>query len=112
MEADLHNVIAEGILKEVHIRFIIYQLAKSLKYLHSGSIIHRDLKPSNILVNSNCTIKLCDFGLVRSLIVKDDNGPVLTEGVATRWYRAPEVLLGSKSYSTPADIWSFGCIIF
>jgi mitogen-activated protein kinase 15 len=89
MEADLHNVIAEGILKEVHIRFIIYQLAKALKYLHTGAIIHRDLKPSNILVNSNCTIKLCDFGLVRSLIVKDDNGPVLTEGVATRWYRAP-----------------------
>lgn len=112
MEADLHNVIAEGILKEVHIRFIIYQLAKSLKYLHSGSIIHRDLKPSNILVNSNCMIKLCDFGLVRSLIVKDDSGPILTEGVATRWYRAPEVLLGSKSYSTPADIWSFGCIIY
>ena len=67
MEADLHNVISEGILKDVHIRFIIYQLAKALKYLHSGAIIHRDLKPSNILVNSNCTIKLCDFGLVRSL---------------------------------------------
>lgn len=112
MEADLHNVIAEGILKDVHIRFIIYQLAKSLKYLHTGSIIHRDLKPSNILVNSNCVIKLCDFGLVRSLMPGEDNAPVLTEGVATRWYRAPEVLLGSKSYSTPADIWSFGCIVY
>lgn len=111
MEADLHNVIAEGILKDVHIRFIVYQMAKSLKYLHSGKIIHRDLKPSNILVNSNCTIKLCDFGLVRSLTLKD-LAAVLTEGVATRWYRSPEVLLGSKSYSTPADIWSFGCIIY
>ena len=78
MEADLHNVIAEGILKEIHIRFIIYQAAKALKYLHSGSIIHRDLKPSNILVNSNCVIKLCDFGLVRSLIPGDDNVPILT----------------------------------
>ena len=67
MEADLHNVIGEAILKEVHVRFIIYQLAKALKYLHTGSILHRDLKPSNILVNSNCVIKLCDFGLVRSL---------------------------------------------
>ena len=113
MEADLHNVISEGILKDVHIRFIVYQLAKALKYLHSGKIIHRDLKPSNILVNSNCTIKLCDFGLVRSLLPSiGDHSPVLTEGVATRWYRAPEVLLGSKSYSTPADIWSFGCIIY
>jgi mitogen-activated protein kinase 15 len=112
MEADLHNVIAEGILKDVHIKFIIYQLAKALKYLHSGRIIHRDLKPSNILINSNCSIKLCDFGLVRSLVPADDSSPVLTEGVATRWYRAPEVLLGSKSYSTPADIWSFACIIY
>jgi mitogen-activated protein kinase 15 len=87
-------------------------MAKALKYLHTGFVIHRDLKPSNILVNSNCAIKLCDFGLVRSISSKNDSGLVLTEGVATRWYRAPEVLLGSKSYSTPADIWSFGCIIY
>lgn len=112
MEADLHNVVAEGILKDIHIRYIIYQIAKGLKYLHSGKIIHRDLKPSNILVNSNCSIKICDFGLVRSLASNKDQGAVLTEGVATRWYRAPEVLLGSKSYSKPADIWSFGCIIY
>jgi mitogen-activated protein kinase 15 len=89
MEADLHNVVAEGILKDVHIRFIIYQLAKALKYLHSARLIHRDLKPSNVLVNSNCTIKLCDFGLVRSLNQGKDSGAVLTEGVATRWYRSP-----------------------
>jgi mitogen-activated protein kinase 15 len=88
MEADLHNVIAEGILKDVHVRFILYQLAKALKYLHSARLIHRDLKPSNILVNSNCAIKLCDFGLVRSLNAKT-LGAVLTEGVATRWYRSP-----------------------
>lgn len=78
MEADLHNVIAENILKDVHIRFIIYQLAKALKYLHTGKIIHRDLKPSNVLVNSNCTIKLCDFGLVRSLNQNKDHSAVLT----------------------------------
>ncbi|XP_031472755.1 uncharacterized protein LOC116245238 [Nymphaea colorata] len=83
MEADLHNVIAEGILKDVHIRFILYQMAKALKYLHSARLIHRDLKPSNILVNSNCAIKLCDFGLVRSLNCSQ-LGAVLTEGVATK----------------------------
>ena len=75
-------------------------------------MIHRDLKPSNILVNSDCVIKLCDFGLVRSILAREDSEPVLTEGVATRWYRAPEVPLGSKAYSTPADVWSFGCIIY
>ncbi len=112
MESDLHNVISDGILKEAHIKYILYQVAKSLKYLHTGSIIHRDLKPSNILINSNCTIKLCDFGLVRSLLAETEGSPILTEGVATRWYRAPEVLLGSKCYSTPADIWSFGCILY
>ena len=78
MEADLHNVIAEGILKEVHTRFIVYQTAKALKYLHTGKIIHRDLKPSNILINSNCIIKLCDFGLVRSIAADQEVTPVLT----------------------------------
>lgn len=67
METDLHKIIGSNILKDIHIKFIIYQLAKALKYLHSGNIIHRDLKPSNILINSDCTIKICDFGLVRSL---------------------------------------------
>ena len=64
-------------------------MGKALKYMHSALIIHRDLKPSNVLVNSNCTIKLCDFGLVRSLNKQFDTHAVLTEGVATRWYRAP-----------------------
>ena len=73
----------------MHIKFIIYQTAKALKYMHSAQVIHRDLKPSNVLVNSNCTIKLCDFGLVRSLNKLSETHPVLTEGVATRWYRAP-----------------------
>lgn len=105
-------MIASDILKDIHVRFIIYQVARALKYLHSGFVIHRDLKPSNVLVNSDCVIKLCDFGLVRSIAAKEDAEPVLTEGVATRWYRAPEVLLGSRAYSTPADVWSFGCIIY
>ena len=67
MEADLHNVISEKILKVVHNKYIIYQIAKSLKYLHSAKLIHRDLKPSNILLNSNCLVKICDFGLVRCI---------------------------------------------
>lgn len=108
----MHNVVSEKILQEVHMRFIIYQVAKALKYLHSGGVIHRDIKPSNVLINSDCSVKICDFGLVRSLTTDSNESCLLTEGVATRWYRSPEVLTGSRSYSTPADIWSFGCIIY
>lgn len=115
METDLHNVIKRGnILKDVHKRYIMYQLFKSTKYLHSGNVIHRDLKPSNILLDSECVVKLCDFGLARSLtqIAMDEAGdPNLTEYVATRWYRAPEILLASHRYTKGVDMWSLGCIL-
>lgn len=68
----------------------MYQIIKGMKYLHSASVIHRDLKPSNILVNSDCHAKICDFGLARSLVADQNNQDIiLTEEVATRWYRAP-----------------------
>lgn len=111
METDVHNVICEGLLQEVHKRYIIYQVLIALKYLHSAELVHRDLKPSNLLLNSDCLTKVCDFGLVRYVGKTEDDAPVLTEGVATRWYRAPEVLLGSKDYNQQADMWSLGCII-
>ena len=81
---------------------------KALKYLHSGGLIHRDLKPANLLINAECILRLADFGLARTINQMDDSGIfffildwniieplVLTEYVATRWYRAPEILLGS-----------------
>lgn len=112
METDLHVVIRGGILEEIHQRYIIYQLLKSLKYVHSAEIIHRDLKPSNILLDAECNVKVADFGLARSLITdQPDEGAILTEYVATRWYRAPEILLGSTKYSKAVDMWSVGCIL-
>lgn len=112
MEADLHNAIGQKILKDLHNRYIMYQLAKGMKYLHSAEIIHRDLKPSNILINSDCSLKICDFGLARSMAADTpDKDVVMTEEVATRWYRAPEVLLGSQKYDKSADVWSIGCIL-
>nr|ABC94475.1 extracellular signal-regulated kinase 7 [Danio rerio] len=114
MDTDLHAVIKKGnLLKDIHKRYVMYQLLKATKYLHSGNVIHRDQKPSNILLDSDCFVKLCDFGLARSLyqIQEDAGNPALTEYVATRWYRAPEILLGSSRYTKGVDMWSIGCIL-
>ncbi|XP_060753368.1 mitogen-activated protein kinase 15 [Tachysurus vachellii] len=114
MDTDLHAVIKKGsLLKDIHKRYIMYQLLKATKYLHSGNVIHRDQKPSNILLDADCFVKLCDFGLARSLsqIQEDAVNPALTEYVATRWYRAPEILLGSTRYTKGVDMWSVGCIL-
>nr|CAH8869946.1 unnamed protein product [Trichobilharzia regenti] len=128
METDLHNCIKKGgMLKDIHRVFIFYQLLRAVKYIHSGNVIHRDLKPSNVLLNSDCLVKLCDFGLTRSLASisenratsaesfidgdEDNENPGLTEYVATRWYRAPEILLASNSYTKYVDMWSLGCIL-
>ena len=100
METDLHNVIRAEVCRDVQVRYIAWQVLKALKFLHSALIVHRDLKPSNILINKSCHCKLCDFGLARYLRdVETFNDPVLTDYVATRWYRAPEILLGSPIYN-------------
>ncbi|XP_069032025.1 mitogen-activated protein kinase 15 [Embiotoca jacksoni] len=114
MDTDLHAVIKKGtLLKDIHKRYVMYQLFKAIKYLHSGNVIHRDQKPSNVLLDTDCVVKLCDFGLARSLnqIQEDGGNPALTEYVATRWYRAPEILLGSARYTKGVDMWSLGCIL-
>lgn len=114
MEADLFNVIRAKILEEVHKKFIIYQTLKALKFIHSADIIHRDLKPSNIFLNSDCHVKLGDFGLARTLECTQSGlaAGLITDYVATRWYRAPEMLLASTKYGKPIDMWSVGCILF
>ncbi|XP_051872985.1 mitogen-activated protein kinase 15 isoform X3 [Pristis pectinata] len=114
METDLHAVIRKGnLLKDIHIRYILYQLLKATKFIHSGNVIHRDQKPSNILLDADCFVKLCDFGLARCInqIQEEQGNPALTEYVATRWYRAPEILLASPRYTKGVDMWSVGCIL-
>jgi len=74
-------------------------------------LIHRDLKPSNLLLNQQCNLKICDFGLVRFLGCESKDDSVMTEGVATKWYRAPEVIFGSQKYDEKIDMWSIGCIL-
>lgn len=113
MDADLHSVIRTHQLSDRHITYMLYQLMKGVKYLHSAGVIHRDLKPANLLVNELCDLKICDFGLARlendQILLAHDNA--LTEYVATRWYRAPEVMLNLSKYTKSMDIWAIGCIL-
>ncbi|KAI8840371.1 kinase-like domain-containing protein [Chytriomyces cf. hyalinus JEL632] len=111
MEADLNQIIkSKQALTDQHFQFFTYQLLRGLKWMHSADIVHRDLKPGNLLVNSDCELKICDFGLARS--VGSAVGEYAnTEYVATRYYRAPEVVLSPKHYSKSLDIWSVGCIL-
>jgi len=114
METDLHAVIRANILEDIHKQYIMYQLLKALKWMHSASVLHRDMKPSNLLLNSECFLKVADFGLARSIASLTNDkvaNPVLTDYVATRWYRAPEILLGSTKYTKGVDMWSIGCIL-
>ncbi|GAM18277.1 hypothetical protein SAMD00019534_014520 [Acytostelium subglobosum LB1] len=114
METDLHAVIRANILEDIHKQYTIYQILKAIKYMHTGNVLHRDIKPSNLLLNSECLVKVADFGLARSILSLEnvtEANPVLTEYVATRWYRAPEILLGSTKYTKGVDMWSIGCIM-
>ena len=117
MQTDLQQIINTNQLTDEHIKYFSYQMLKALKYIHSGNIVHRDLKPSNILVDENCNLKIGDFSLARDVkshrpefvCSRADN--TLTEYVATRWYRAPELMTNVGPHTCALDIWSVGCII-
>ncbi|KAL5555056.1 hypothetical protein UlMin_037292 [Ulmus minor] len=95
--------------KDPHqIKMFLYQILRGIAYCHSHRVLHRDLKPQNLLIDRRTNaLKLADFGLARAFGI-----PVrtFTHEVVTLWYRAPEILLGSRHYSTPVDVWSVGCI--
>ncbi|CAG0891065.1 unnamed protein product [Cyprideis torosa] len=119
---DLHTMIKKNRLNGRQRQYIVYQLLKAVRFMHSADVLHRDLKPSNILLDASCNVKVCDFGLARSLVDADASSSssgtdgldpsveAMTEYVATRWYRAPEILVGCKQYTKGVDIWSVGCI--
>ncbi|XP_037348750.1 mitogen-activated protein kinase 7 isoform X1 [Talpa occidentalis] len=112
MESDLHQIIhSSQPLTLEHVRYFLYQLLRGLKYMHSAQVIHRDLKPSNLLVNENCELKIGDFGMARGLCTSPaEHQYFMTEYVATRWYRAPELMLSLHEYTQAIDLWSVGCI--
>ncbi|UKZ75071.1 Subtilisin-like proteinase Spm1 [Trichoderma virens FT-333] len=107
MECDLAAIIRSGQpLTDAHFQSFIYQILCGLKYIHSANVLHRDLKPGNLLVNADCELKICDFGLARGFSVDpEENAGYMTEYVATRWYRAPEIMLSFQSYTKAIDVW-------
>lgn len=98
----------KGALDPKQIKSFMYQLLRGVMFCHDNRVLHRDLKPQNLLINNKGQLKLGDFGLARAFGI-----PVNTfsNEVVTLWYRAPDVLLGSRAYSTSIDIWSTGCIM-
>jgi cyclin-dependent kinase len=99
--------VCEGGLDSTILKSFLFQLITGVAYCHHHRVLHRDLKPQNLLINREGELKLADFGLARAFGI-----PVrsYTHEVVTLWYRAPDVLLGSRHYSTPVDMWSIGCI--
>lgn len=95
------------LLRPMLVKSYLYQLVNGISYCHSYRVLHRDLKPQNLLIDRTGKLKLADFGLARAFGI-----PVrhYTHEVVTLWYRAPEILLGARKYSTPVDVWSIGCI--
>ena len=140
MDTDLHQIISSPQpLTDDHCQYFLYQILRALKYIHSAHVLHRDLKPSNLLLNGNCDLKVgsrgiasthtlstfrmcrndldarsfaqvCDFGLARVAHPEENHAGFMTEYVATRWYRAPEIMLSWKEYTKAIDVWSVGCI--
>lgn len=91
------------------VRYYVYQLCQAIHWCHSHDVVHRDIKPENLLIDVNSKqLKLCDFGFARVLANSKEE---LTDYVATRWYRAPELLLGSANYEFSVDMWAIGCIM-
>uniref|UniRef100_A0A7S3M366 Cyclin-dependent kinase 2 homolog n=1 Tax=Spumella elongata TaxID=89044 RepID=A0A7S3M366_9STRA len=109
MDQDLKKLLdmCEAGLDAATTKSFLYQLLRGIAYCHQHRVLHRDLKPQNLLINRDGALKLADFGLARAFGI-----PVrsYTHEVVTLWYRAPDVLMGSRKYSTPVDIWSVGCI--
>ncbi|KAK1384608.1 hypothetical protein POM88_022343 [Heracleum sosnowskyi] len=93
---------------ESEVKCLMLQLLQGVKYLHDNLVLHRDLKTSNLLLNSRGELKICDLGMARKY---GSLAKPYTQLVVTLWYRAPELLLGAKQYSTAVDMWSVGCII-
>lgn len=96
-------------LDEMFVRKILWQVLKGIEFCHLHNIIHRDIKPENILISKSGIVKVCDFGFART--ITPGPGEPYTDYVATRWYRAPELLVGDTKYGKAVDTWAVGCLV-
>jgi serine/threonine protein kinase len=118
MEADLRDLFESNMTLETeHVRYMTYQLICAVNHLHQCDIIHRDIKPENILINSDCSLRLCDLGLARGCLFEgrdehlEKTTRLSTNYVQTRPYRAPELILNSNRVGKSSDMWAVGCIL-
>uniref|UniRef100_A0A6B2LAK9 [RNA-polymerase]-subunit kinase n=1 Tax=Arcella intermedia TaxID=1963864 RepID=A0A6B2LAK9_9EUKA len=109
METDLQKIINDRLIQisTADCKTYLHMLLKGVAYLHSNWILHRDLCPGNLLISSEGILKIGDFGLAKKSAQEDQR---LTPEVVTRWYRAPELLMGARYYGKAIDMWSVGCI--
>ncbi|CAM5144211.1 unnamed protein product [Natator depressus] len=112
METDLARLLEQGTLTEEHAKLFMYQLLRGLKYIHSANILHRDLKPANIFISTeDLVLKIGDFGLARIVDQHYSHKGYLSEGLVTKWYRSPRLLLSPNAYTKAIDMWAAGCIL-
>ncbi|XP_062854394.1 mitogen-activated protein kinase 4 [Trichomycterus rosablanca] len=112
METDLSHILEQGPLPEAHATLLFYQLLRGLKFIHSANVLHRDLKPANIFINTDqLLLKIGDFGMARIVDPHYSHKGYLSEGMVTKWYRSPRLLLSPNNYTKAIDMWAAGCIL-
>ncbi|XP_041760438.1 mitogen-activated protein kinase 4 [Coregonus clupeaformis] len=112
METDLAHLLEQGPFPSGHTTLLFYQLLRGLKFIHSANVLHRDLKPANIFLNTDqLLLKIGDFGLARIVDPHYSHKGYLSEGLVTKWYRSPHLLLSPNNYTKAIDMWAAGCIL-
>ncbi|KAG9270695.1 mitogen-activated protein kinase 4-like [Astyanax mexicanus] len=112
METDLSRILEQGPLLAEHATLLFYQLLRGLKFIHSANVLHRDLKPANVFINTEqLLLKIGDFGLARIVDPHYSHKGYLSEGMVTKWYRSPRLLLSPNNYTKAIDMWAAGCIL-
>jgi cyclin-dependent kinase-like len=100
-------MLEEGPFTPAQVKHYAHGVIKGIAYMHSVNVIHRDVKPENVLLGRQGAVKICDLGFARSI----PSNRIMTDYVATRWYRPPELLIGRDDYDKSIDIWSIGCVM-